>query len=186
MSLGDCPRRSNKEELIVRLRGGETLMVDRTDTTELDDLLDLVAEGLVVSSYVQDDEHSSALKFRWKGTGRPFLHETLQAIQPYLEAAWDALQRGDRIEHARLMRLVTECIARDWNEEEPHTPTDDLVAYLRRVNARHCDFFDTEFTGNKTNRPLLLGEGNIAWPKGWTHEMAADYRRAYGLTAPGK
>jgi len=53
MSLGDCPRRFTKEALIARLKGGETLIVDRIDAPELDDLFDLVAEGFVVPQYVQ-------------------------------------------------------------------------------------------------------------------------------------
>jgi len=69
------------------------------------------------------------------------------------------------------------------------TPSGDLVTFLRRMNARHCDFFNAEFNGgpmNETNRPRLMGDGNIAWPKGWTREMAAEYRRLYGLSAPGE
>lgn len=62
----DCPRNFTKEELISGLRAGRTLVVDRRDAPELPDLLELEAQGLVVSELVVYDEQSSAMKFRWK------------------------------------------------------------------------------------------------------------------------
>jgi len=65
--MSDCPRILTKEQIIHGLKAGRTLVVDRRDAPELQDLLDLQKEGLVTSNYIEYDEQSSALKFRWKG-----------------------------------------------------------------------------------------------------------------------
>jgi len=188
MSLGDCPRRFTKEEIIARLKGGETLKVDRVDAPELDDLFDLVAEGVVVPIYVLYDEQSSALKFCWKTKTKHALRpETLRFIQHLIDGARKALQRGDQIEHARHVRLATQCIA-DAGQMKEGNGEPDLAQAFKGI-MHHCDFFNSAFNGmpmNDTDRPVLLGNGNIAWPKGWTVEMAAMYRRTYGLSAPGE
>jgi len=52
---------------------------------------------------------------------------------------------------------------------------------------RYCDFFDSRVDGHPMNvgdRPLLSGENNIAWPIGWTAEMANEYRKSHGLEYP--
>lgn len=65
--MTDCPRVLTKEEMIVGLKAGRTLCVDRRDAPELPELLELEREGLVTSRLVEIDEQSSVLKFRWKG-----------------------------------------------------------------------------------------------------------------------
>ncbi len=54
--------------MIGGLKAGRTLVVDRRDAPELPELLALEREGLVESCFVEHDEQSSALKFRWKAT----------------------------------------------------------------------------------------------------------------------
>ena len=64
--MSDCPRNFTKDELIAGLKAGRTLVMDRRDAPELDDLLDLEQQGLVTQEFVQFDEQSSAVKWRWK------------------------------------------------------------------------------------------------------------------------
>lgn len=56
----------NKEEIIEGLKAGKTLVVDRRDSPALPILLKLQDEGLVTQEFIQYDEQSSALKWRWK------------------------------------------------------------------------------------------------------------------------
>lgn len=64
--MSDCPRNLTKAQMIVGLKAGRSLMVDRKDAPELEDLLAMEKEGLVTSELIVFDEQSSALKFRWK------------------------------------------------------------------------------------------------------------------------
>lgn len=64
--MNDCPRVLTKEQMIAGLKAGRSLMVDRRDAPELEDLLALEREGLVTSRLITFDEQSSALKFTWK------------------------------------------------------------------------------------------------------------------------
>lgn len=66
MSFGQCPRNVSKEDLIAGLKAGKTFVVDRRDAPELQDLLELEKLGLVTSRFVEYDEQSSALLFKWK------------------------------------------------------------------------------------------------------------------------
>lgn len=63
--MPDCPRNLTNDQIIAGLKEGRSLMVDRRDTPELEDLLALEAEGLVTSKLITFDEQSSALKFTW-------------------------------------------------------------------------------------------------------------------------
>lgn len=54
-----------KEEMIVGLKSGRTLVVDRKDAYVLPWLGELHSEGKVTSEFVEYDDQSSALKFRW-------------------------------------------------------------------------------------------------------------------------
>lgn len=64
-----CTRNFTKEQMIEGLKAGRTLMMDRRDAPEFDDLLELQALGMVTSELVQFDEQSSALKWRWAALG---------------------------------------------------------------------------------------------------------------------
>lgn len=64
--MNDCPRKLTKDQIINGLKAGRSLMVDRKDAPELEDLLELERAGLVVSKLIVFDEQSSALKFTWK------------------------------------------------------------------------------------------------------------------------
>lgn len=64
--MSDCKRNLTKEQIIAGLKAGRSLMVDRKDAPELEDLLELEREGLVTSKLIEFDEQSSALKFTWK------------------------------------------------------------------------------------------------------------------------
>lgn len=64
--MSNCPRNLTKEQIITGLKAGRSLMVDRKDAPELEDLLQLEREGLVTSKLIEFDEQSSALKFTWK------------------------------------------------------------------------------------------------------------------------
>lgn len=64
--MSDCPRNLSKEQIIEGLKAGRSLMVDRRDAPELQDLLELERQGLVESKLIEFDEQSSALRFRWK------------------------------------------------------------------------------------------------------------------------
>lgn len=61
-----CPRNLSKEQIIVGLKAGRTLCVDRRDAPELEDLLELEQQGLVTQTLVQIDDQSSVAKWRWK------------------------------------------------------------------------------------------------------------------------
>jgi hypothetical protein len=63
--MSDCPRVLSKEQIIAGLKAGRTLCVDRRDTPELADLKELEQQGLVSSQFIEIDEQSSVLKFRW-------------------------------------------------------------------------------------------------------------------------
>lgn len=48
----------------------------------------------------------------------------------------------------------------------------------------NCDFFDCFFDCrpmNATDRPVVIHQNSIAWPSGWTVEMANEYRCAHGF-----
>jgi hypothetical protein len=55
-----CPRNFTKDQLIAGLKAGRTLVLDRRDAPELDDLLALEADGLVEQQFVEIDDQSSA------------------------------------------------------------------------------------------------------------------------------
>jgi hypothetical protein len=61
-----CPRNFTKEEMIAGLKSGRSLMLDRSDAPELEDLLDLERQGLVTQEFIVFDEQSSAIRWRWK------------------------------------------------------------------------------------------------------------------------
>lgn len=61
-----CPRKLTKEQMIEGLKAGKVLVVDRKDAPELSDLLEMEKQGLVESKFVEIDEQSSCLKFRWR------------------------------------------------------------------------------------------------------------------------
>lgn len=62
-----CKRNFTKEQLIAGLKAGRTLVMDRRDAPELDDLLELERQGLVTQQFVVYDEQSSAVRWRWIG-----------------------------------------------------------------------------------------------------------------------
>jgi hypothetical protein len=62
-----CPRNFPKEEIIARLKAGQTLVVDRRDAPELQDLMELEQQGLVQHYWVEIDEQHTVVKWRWKG-----------------------------------------------------------------------------------------------------------------------
>jgi len=64
--MSECPRKLTKDQIVAGLKAGRTLNVDRRDAPELVDLRELEREGLVESLFVEIDEQSSVLKFRWK------------------------------------------------------------------------------------------------------------------------
>jgi hypothetical protein len=64
--MNDCPRQLTKEQIVAGLKAGRTLCVDRRDAHELNDLLELEREGLVTQEFVEIDEQSSVVKWRWK------------------------------------------------------------------------------------------------------------------------
>lgn len=55
----------NREQIIAGLQAGRTLVIDRKDAPALPICLELETEGLVTQEFVQYDEQSSAIKFRW-------------------------------------------------------------------------------------------------------------------------
>jgi hypothetical protein len=55
-----------KEEIIVGLQKGRTLVIDRRDAPELPWVLELERKGKVTTELHQIDEQSSCLKVRWK------------------------------------------------------------------------------------------------------------------------
>ncbi len=55
-----------REEIIKGLKSGCTLVIDRKDAPELPICLKLESEGLVKQEFIQYDEQSSAVKFRWR------------------------------------------------------------------------------------------------------------------------
>ena len=64
--MTECRRNFSKDELIAGLKAGRTLVMDRRDAPEFADLLDLEMQGLVEQQFVEFDEQSSAVKWRWK------------------------------------------------------------------------------------------------------------------------
>lgn len=56
----------DREEVVHFLRTGYTLCIDRRDSPALPIALELEAEGLVTQEFIQIDEQSSVVKFRWK------------------------------------------------------------------------------------------------------------------------
>ena len=62
----NCPHNFTKEQMVAGLKAGCTLNVDRKDAPELEELLELEKQGLIESRFVEIDEQSSILKFRWK------------------------------------------------------------------------------------------------------------------------
>lgn len=64
--MSDCPRNFTKDEMVAGLQAGRTLMLDRRDAPELEDLRELERQGLVTSELVIHDEQSSAIRWRWK------------------------------------------------------------------------------------------------------------------------
>ena len=64
--MPECRRNFTKDELIAGLKAGRTLVMDRRDAPEFADLLDLERQGLVEQRFVEIDDQSSAVKWRWK------------------------------------------------------------------------------------------------------------------------
>lgn len=64
--MSDCKRNFSRAAMMIGLKAGRTLCVDRTDAPELRELLDLEEQGLVTSRVVEIDEQSTVLKFNWK------------------------------------------------------------------------------------------------------------------------
>lgn len=60
-----CPRNLTKEQIIAGLQSGKTLIMDRRDAPEFVDLLELERQGLVTQEFVEIDEQSSCIKWRW-------------------------------------------------------------------------------------------------------------------------
>lgn len=63
--MSDCKRNFTREQMIEGLKAGRTLVMDRRDAPEFADLLDLEKQGLVTQEFIQFDEQSSAIKWRW-------------------------------------------------------------------------------------------------------------------------
>lgn len=61
-----CKRNMTKEQIIDGLKAGMVLNVDRRDAPELEDLFELERQGLVIQEFIQIDEQSSVVKWRWK------------------------------------------------------------------------------------------------------------------------
>ena len=59
------PRNMTKNEMIAGLKSGRSLMLDRLDAPEFNDLLELQALGLVTSELIEFNDQSSALRWRW-------------------------------------------------------------------------------------------------------------------------
>jgi len=66
MTDDKCPRNYSMEQMIVGLKKGLVLCVDRRDAPELPELLALEKEGLVEIRLVEIDDQSSRLEVRWK------------------------------------------------------------------------------------------------------------------------
>lgn len=63
----NCPRRFTKEQLIEGLKAGQTMVVDRRDAPELQDLMELEQQGLVQHYWVNINDQHSVVKWLWKG-----------------------------------------------------------------------------------------------------------------------
>jgi hypothetical protein len=61
-----CRRNLTKDQIIAGLKAGRTLVMDRRDAPEFEDLLDLERQGLVTQQFVEIDDQSSAIKWRWR------------------------------------------------------------------------------------------------------------------------
>ena len=59
-------RNMTKDQIVAGLKAGRTLVMDRRDAPEFDDLLELERDGLVTQQFVEIDEQSSAIKWRWR------------------------------------------------------------------------------------------------------------------------
>lgn len=55
----------SREAIIKGLKKGRTLIIDRKDAPELQDLLELEREGLVKGELVQFNDQSSGIRWRW-------------------------------------------------------------------------------------------------------------------------
>jgi hypothetical protein len=66
MSFEPCRRNMTKEQIVAGLKAGRTLVVDRRDAPELDDLFELERLGLVEQQFFVIDDQSSAVRWRWK------------------------------------------------------------------------------------------------------------------------
>lgn len=64
--MSECPRVLTKDEIVLGLKAGRSLIIDRCDAPELPELLEMERHGLVTSQLVEYDDQSSAMKFRWK------------------------------------------------------------------------------------------------------------------------
>ena len=64
--MSECPRILSRADIIAGLKAGRTLVIDRRDAPELQDLLELEREGKVTQELVQFDEQSSGIKWRWR------------------------------------------------------------------------------------------------------------------------
>lgn len=64
--MSSCPRRFTTLQIIQGLKGGKVFVVDRRDAPELIDLFALEELGLVEQQFVEIDEQSSAVRWRWK------------------------------------------------------------------------------------------------------------------------
>lgn len=54
-----------RDQIVAGLQAGKVLVIDRRDSPALPICLALESEGLVTQEFVQYDEQSSAIKFRW-------------------------------------------------------------------------------------------------------------------------
>lgn len=61
-----CQRNFTRDQIITGLKAGRTLVMDRRDAPELGDLLELERQGLVTQQFVEIDDQSSAVKWRWR------------------------------------------------------------------------------------------------------------------------
>lgn len=61
-----CPRLFTKDQIISGLKSGRSIIVDRKDAPELDDLLELHKQGLIDFKIIEVDDQSTIAKFWWK------------------------------------------------------------------------------------------------------------------------
>lgn len=65
-SWTDCPRNFTFAEVIVGLKTGATLCMDRIDAPERKDLEWLLNKGFVTNELKMIDDQSSVLEWKWK------------------------------------------------------------------------------------------------------------------------